>query len=1095
MSRRCLFAGLICLLLGCGLSFGEPVQCARHLTSPGEIGTSELAPNTENLVADIDWDEIIAELEAGFEQEPPVTIDPNDVLWFFRASNWIVCTPLVGADGSVYFGSGDGNFYALSPSGAESWRYRIGAPIVADPIFDNQERIIFGALDGALHCLNKDGSPVFNYWTGGPIFSAASVDPVGNIYFGSNDFYLYKLSPAGELLDQFATGGWIDSKPTFLADGRLCFSSYDGVIYVVDQDLNELARYETDTWLTRAFSVGADDTIYAGGIDGSLFAVSPSGSLKWRFDAGRAIFSSPVLTAKSVFFGSDAGRFFSVDLATGTENWRFNISSIEIISGPPRLGKDGVLYFGTSDHKVYGLQQDSMRTWSFDTGVQIGDVALTGKPILGGIALTDDGAAYFGNCGGILFAVDAERRRGAVIDDTPIAFEAMDGVDGMGALGRRHGGACDPPIAFEQAVAGCGRRLPASEPNAVDMALKTMCMDRESLHRPTEGYYRPYPYIEKCVLDITEEVLNDAFSGPPFAKELTDRIVFEDQQLQEFVLTAASPLGPLVLPANYNHFLSDTPLQDAIVQVYATNHMTLSPAQRDELAAQASNLSLELRQAMAMILFAMDDASKNIEQAFRNVSPAVRNQICSSVLNSYPLCFYTGVFLSTVFDEWIEGVDFEQLLTGATTLLSGMKRAEDFLANVHDASTDDILFQFDTPIGFVMVGGAGNNIYDKNTNGVRERNALLVDIGGNDLYEGRTAGSAGDNTPISVCIDLSGDDTYQSSSTGCQGWGLFGIGVLVDVFGDDLYIATDHCQGASTFGIGILQDVFGDDVFLGRMMAQGAAACGIAILNNEAGNDIYFSPEYSQGFGFTFGSGVLRDREGDDYYFIGGVDVDFREPGPGNERYVCMGQGFGFGPRRDEENWQGAGGIGILTDGAGDDYYLGDYFAQGSSYWFSTGILDDKAGDDVYVARRYSTGAGIHNSVGILVDEAGNDEYWGWGVGMGHGLDASVGILVDVMGDDLYSAQGWYMMGHGGDGVGVLLDNAGNDTYSQQDNTSLGYGGPYMGSPRRPLGIFVDANGTDAYTTKGNDRFWVSDETGVGIDMTGGDTGCLMPEK
>ncbi len=1088
MGKRGAFVGLICLFGGFGLSLSQPTQHAEYLTCPRGGTALEVAQNADHLVADIDWDEIISELDAGFEQEPPVVMDPEDVIWYFRAGNWIMCTPLVDADGSVYFGSGDGNFYALDASGNETWRYNVGAPIVADPIFDNQGRIVFGALDGALYCLNNDGTLVFSYWTEGPIFSAASVDLAGNIYFGSNDFYLYKLNSSGEVLGRFETGGWVDSKPTFLSDGRLCFSSYDGVIYVVDQDLSELARYETDTWLTRAFAVGADDTIYAGGMDGVLYAVDPSGALKWQFDTGRAIFSSPVITDTGVFFGSNGGIFYSVDVVSGNQRWRYSVSSIEIISSPPALGPDSALYFGVSNHKVYGLSLASKPPWSFDTGVKIGETTLTGKPILGGVAITDDGTAYFGNCGGVLFAVDTNIRRTSLPDR-----DSLDACAFRGSSARLEG-LTDSPVPFDGVEMKRGRRWTASEPNAVDMALKTMCMDRKSLDRPTEGYYGPYPYVEKCILDITEEVLNDAFAGPPFAKELTDQIMFEDQELQEYVLTAASPLGPTILPANYNHFLSDTPFQDAIVQIYSSNHETLSPSERDELAAQAANLSLELRQAMAMILYAMDDASTDLDRAFADVTPYVRAQIYSNVLNSYPLCYYTGAFLSGVFDEWDDNVDFEQLLMASTTLLSGMKRAEDYFANVYDSSMDEILFQFDTPIGFVMVGGAGDNVFDRNTNGVRERNALLVDIGGNDLYEGRTAGAAGDDTPISVSIDLSGDDTYQSSSTGCQGWGLFGIGVLTDFFGDDIYIAPDHCQGASTFGVGILRDVFGDDVFLGQEMAQGAAACGIGLLSNESGNDIYFSPEYAQGFGFTFGSGVLRDREGDDFYFVGGVDVDFREPNPGQERYVCMGQGFGFGPRRDQEYWQGAGGIGILTDGAGNDYYLGDYFAQGSSYWFATGILDDKAGDDVYVARRYSIGAGIHNSVGILVDEAGNDEYWSWIVGIGHGLDASVGIVVDVMGDDYYSAKGWYAMGHGGDGVGVLLDNAGNDLYSQIDVACLGYAGPYDIGLRRPLGIFVDADGIDAYTTKGNDRFWVADETGVGIDMTAGDTGCLMPD-
>ena len=567
--------------------------------------------------------------------------------------------------------------------------------------------------------------------------------------------------------------------------------------------------------------------------------------------------------------------------------------------------------------------------------------------------------------------------------------------------------------------------------------------------------------------------------------------MLDDDELQDYLLTAAGPLGSTVLPADYDHPLSNSPLYDAIVAIYDRNGDLLSTAEQAKLTQQCGNLSQELRQAMALILYAMDEASVNLAEAFSDFSPGIKSAVRRE-LGTYPLHYYNSEFLSDVFDEW-EKTDQAELLNGATKFLSAITKAEAYFAIAPDSSLDEILFEFDTPIGFVMVGGALGNTYDSNTNGVRETNALLIDIGGDDRYEGRTCGASDEDTPLSVSIDLAGNDVYESSKFGCQGWGMFGIGVLVDVFGDDTYIAGDHAQGASTCGIGILRDVYGNDVHIGEMMVQGASACGVGLLDDESGDDVYYSPKYAQGFGFTFGSGVLRDVEGDDFYFVGGFEVDFRENQEGKERYVCMGQGFGYGPRRDNENWQGAGGIGVLSDGSGNDYYLGDYFCQGSSYWFATGILDDKAGDDVYVARRYSTGAGIHNSVGVLVDESGNDEYWNWGVGIGHGLDASVGIVVDVEGNDHYSANGWYTMGHGGDGLGVLLDNAGNDMYSILSSGGLGCGAPYMGNYRVPLGIFIDANGTDSYTREHNEAFWTKDETGVAIDMTGGDTGCLMP--
>jgi len=1048
----------------------------------------DLSAWAEPRLTAFDDERIVEEVEAyleGLDQQVAVVSDEEDVLWYFETGNWVVSRPLLSGEGTLFFASNDGKFYAVDASGSQLWDFDVGAMVPTDAVFDGQGRIIFGAANGVLYCLGADGQPVWEFETAGPIFSSPAIDSEGNVVFGSDDCYLYKLSSEGVLLATFKAGGWIDSKPGIWGDGNVCFSSYDGCIYWLNSEFEELARYEAQTWFGRALAVGNDGTCYAGGYDGFLYAVNSSGELQWRFDAGDTIFSSPLLTDDALYFGSNAGRVFCLFL-DGRERWEYRFGGT--VAATPVLGPDGRLYFGCSDHNLRVLNSDGDLVWRFDTGVEIGGTTLRGRPIFATAALGSDGTVYFGCCNGVLYALAPPFSKGQVG-----VFAEEGSAVPLPFSGRLEPKPCHSDVARATAEAGLrrfsSRQAGPVAPTLVDMALKAMFKDRKDLDRPTE-VYSGY-YIGKSTLKITEDILDDAFVGPAFAKQITDALLFEDQEYQEFVITAAEPLGTTIAPVRYNRFLSETPLQTAITEIYDRHGLGLSPAKRQQLAQQAANLSLQMRQGIALLLYAMDDASFMLDDAFERVSTAMRNDIRHNVEYVYPLLGYTGAYLEQVFDEW-KKVDQEMLVTAAATVLSGLKQAEVYFAGAGDSSMDETLFAFDTPIGFVLVGGASDNIYTSETNGVRETNALIVDIGGNDRFEGKSCASTDEDTAVSVCIDLGGDDVYESGRNGSQGWGLFGIGILVDVSGDDLYVGVDHCQGASTFGVGFLEDISGNDLFMGEMMSQGAAACGIAVLTNEFGNDIYYSPEYSQGFGFTFGSGVLRDRQGDDFYFVGGLDVDYRENKPGKERYVCMGQGFGFGARRDNEMWFSGGGIGILTDGEGNDYYLGDYFAQGSSYWFSTGILDDKSGDDTYVARRYSQGAGIHNSVGVLVDEAGNDEYLSWIVGMGHGLDASVGILVDVQGDDHYSASGWYAMGAGGDGVGILIDNLGNDIYGHKGSGGLGWAGPYMQGNRTPIGIFIDAAGLDAYTSAANNDTWTKDETGVGIDTTG-ETGVLMP--
>ncbi|MDA0747436.1 MAG: hypothetical protein O2954_13025, partial [bacterium] len=117
--------------------------------------------------------------------------------------------------------------------------------------------------------------------------------------------------------------------------------------------------------------------------------------------------------------------------------------------------------------------------------------------------------------------------------------------------------------------------------------------------------------------------------------------------------------------------------------------------------------------------------------------------------------------------------------------------------------------RLETPAGTVWVGGADSTIYT-------EAGALIVDLGGNDRYEG-VAGVTFGEMPVSVCIDLGGDDRY----TVAQARGTLGVGVLVDLEGDDRYDGMAGGQGSGIAGVGVLEDHSGNDTYRSDLGAQG----------------------------------------------------------------------------------------------------------------------------------------------------------------------------------------------------------------------------------------------------------------------------------
>ena len=388
----------------------------------------------------------------------------------------------------------------------------------------------------------------------------------------------------------------------------------------------------------------------------------------------------------------------------------------------------------------------------------------------------------------------------------------------------------------------------------------------------------------------------------------------------------------------------------------------------------------------------------------------------------------------------------------------------------------EFLLAQNTDWGWILVGGKGPNFYGADA-------ALIVDLGGDDTYvnncaaptfasayrtydskPGQSMGSRKQISPAGMIVDYGGDDRYIGNGIGSVGAAVGGIGVLVDLAGNDVYQGGQLTQGAAFCGIGVVWDRRGSDLYLAQAGAQGVAFFGAGLLLDDRGDEVYSSTLYSQAFGGTRGFGMLYDGKGDDRYV-----VDRKVPsGYGTEGvYSGWSQGAASGFRG-----YSAGGLGLLVDGGGDDDYQAGNFSQGMGYFFGLGALVDLSGDDVYRGTRYTQGASAHQAVGLLVDAGGNDEYHGRiAANQGGAWDASVGILVDEGGDDRYYTPGGLAQGSAAmNGFGLLFDRGGKDRY-QAGSASQGDGGGtsyWGGRGALNLGILIDEGGEDDIYSRQN---------------------------
>jgi len=393
--------------------------------------------------------------------------------------------------------------------------------------------------------------------------------------------------------------------------------------------------------------------------------------------------------------------------------------------------------------------------------------------------------------------------------------------------------------------------------------------------------------------------------------------------------------------------------------------------------------------------------------------------------------------------------------------------------------------------GRVEIAGFGD---DRHT----EDAALLIDLGGNDVYT-NNAGGCGRDGGVAVCIDHGGNDKYLAPDR-CyvQGFGFLGVGMLVDLAGNDVYKAKHFSQGAGIMGVGALWDKAGDDTFRANAFCQGAGMFGLGMMLDDSGDDVYDCATMGQGSATTLGLGILSDLEGNDQYRLAcdtTLDALGGLPGYG------QGGALSFRAYPWEKKLVAYGGVGMLVDDKGNDTYTSKgWCCQGGSYIMSLGVLVDNEGDDHYVCGT-GQGSGIHVTNAILIDKKGNDVYEGGFRAGGSGGDRSPGFLIDYEGNDVYkSATSSFGTACKPFAYSLFIDYKGDDRYicdrPKGDvlfNDWHSFGGVWPESDPNlwPYAISLDLGGNDDYRVRNrrNNSETHSFGHGIHLDMEwkGGD--------
>lgn len=268
------------------------------------------------------------------------------------------------ANGKVFFGSGDGNVYAVDTrAGVLQWKFPTQDVVHASPaVVGNM--VFIGSWDSYFYALDADtGRQRWAFKAGedavlhnqvGFQSSAAVVD--GTVYVGCRDAHVYALDAATgrKKWDYPTSKSWVNGTPAV----------HDGVVYVGTSDSSRFMALDAGT-----------------------------GRLRFNFDAKAYLFSSAALAGGLAYFGSHNGRLYAVNVKTGTLAWSFQTEAskadpLKVLNADGSLSRDA---FAPVFHDFQDMYIDFYRY------VSVG--AIMSSPAI------DRGVVYVGSMDGTLYAL------------------------------------------------------------------------------------------------------------------------------------------------------------------------------------------------------------------------------------------------------------------------------------------------------------------------------------------------------------------------------------------------------------------------------------------------------------------------------------------------------------------------------------------------------------------------------------------------------------------------------------------------------------------------------------------------------------------
>jgi eukaryotic-like serine/threonine-protein kinase len=348
-------------------------------------------------------------------------------IWKCTTRGPVSSSPAV-ANGIVYATSYDGKLYALnSDTGAVKWKFATGGErrfeakglhgmqpktqTIADPfdVFLSSPVIVkntvyFGSGDGNVYALDAATGEQRWKFTTGDVVHASPAYADGVLFFGSWDSYFYAVDAASGKEKWRFHGGedplihnqvGFQSSPA-LANGVVYTGCRDSNVYALDAVTGkEKWRCNNElSWVNSSPAIAQSKVFFATS-DSSLFRVveAATGKEVIRQQAKAYMFSSPAVVGDVVFVGVLNGTLEARDVKTGDLLWEFQTEASKqnkgwILTADRKFNAPLLFYSGWRETPIVAVDR------------QFGIGAIFSSPLIA------NGAVYFGSTDGFLYALD-----------------------------------------------------------------------------------------------------------------------------------------------------------------------------------------------------------------------------------------------------------------------------------------------------------------------------------------------------------------------------------------------------------------------------------------------------------------------------------------------------------------------------------------------------------------------------------------------------------------------------------------------------------------------------------------------------------------